>query len=146
MKTYVGFTAVTLIGSLLLGACANKEKSEDKQERKDTTAVSSLTDPSPQSAPMSNLTEPPSQSTQMAADTVAFRKFIELFEYSENKIPFDVLTALSINTEDMDSYDGYVKTLEILRNDSIIFVLFEHVRGGEKLYSATFSQNGTLIE
>jgi YARHG domain len=145
MKTKVGFIAVTVIGSLLQLACANKKKEEDT-ERKDTTTVSTLKDPSSQSAPVTDITEPPSQTIEMAGDTVAFGKFIDLFEFSGNQIPLDILTALSISTDEMGGY----RTSELLRNDSIIFVLFKHTKmvgqGMDELISATFSKNGTLIE
>lgn len=146
MKNNVGLIAATVIGSLLLGACANKEKAEDKQERKDSTVVSNLTEPSFQSAPVSDIMKPPSQTIEMVGDTVALAKFIELFELGRNQIPEDVLNALSISTDEMGGY----RTSELLRNDSIIFVLFEHTKmvgpGIEELYSATFSKNGMLIE
>jgi YARHG domain len=143
MKYNVGLIGVILSGSLLLGACANKKKWEDT-ERNDTTAVGSLADTSSQSAPRSNLTERPSPSIEMEGDTAALAKFIELFESSGTQIPVDVLTALSIGI------DGSYRTSELLRNDSIIFVLLEHTMmvgpGMDQLISATFSKNGTLIE
>ncbi len=132
MKKSIGLIGAILIGSQVFVACTSKDKTESNQESKDSTLANS-----PVTTPL--------QSVQIVEDSTDFGKFIQLFNSPGTEISTDILSALSINNE-----VGRYTSKEILRNDSIILVLFNHMRqvgpGIDELHAATFSKDGTLIE
>ncbi len=132
MKKSIGLIGAILIGSQVFVACTSKEKTQSNQESKDSTLANS---------PVTTLL----QSAKIVEDSSDFGKFIQLFNSPGTEISTDILSALSINNE-----VGRYTSKEILRNDSIILVLFNHMRqvgpGIDELHAATFSKDGTLIE
>lgn len=132
MKKSIGLIGAILIGSQVFVACTSKEKTESNQESKGNTLANSPVTPT-------------LQSVQIIEDSSDFGKFIQLFNSPGTEISTDILSALSINNE-----VGRYTSKEILRNDSIILVLFNHMRqvgpGIDELHAATFSKDGTLIE
>ncbi len=121
-----------MIGSLLLVGCSVKENTESDQMSNDSIPLTN------------NLSPTPSESPQ-TVDASDFGKFIQLFNSPGTEISSDILSALSVDNE----AGGYTSK-EILENDSIIFVLFNHLKqvgpGIDELHAATFSKDGTLIE
>ena len=132
MKKSIGLIGAILIGSQVFVACTSKDKTESNQENKDSTLANS-----PVTLPL--------QSLQIIEDSSDFGKFIQLFNSPGTEISTDILSALSINNE-----VGRYTSKKILINDSIIFVLFNHLKqvgpGIDELHAATFSKDGTLIE
>lgn len=132
MKKSIGLIGAILIGSQVFVACTSKDKAESNQESKDSTLANS-----PVTTPL--------QSVQIVEDSTDFGNFIQLFNSPGTEISMDILSALSIDNE-----VGRYTSKEILRNDSIILVLFNHMRqvgpGIDELHAATFSKDGTLIE
>ena len=132
MKIIARIISLALSSTLLFVACSKKEKTETNQATKDSVLSG-------------DLIPAPTQAAQTSEDTSDFGKFIQLFNSPGTEISSDILSALSVNNE----VGGYTSK-EILENDSIIFVLFNHMKqvgpGIDELHAATFSKDGTLIE
>jgi YARHG domain len=132
MKRIIRLISVFLISIVLFTACATKEKDESSQASKDSGLANNPT------------TRSESQPIQTPEDLTVFEKFIELFDSPGAQIPPDMLSALSVSNE-----GGKYTSEEILRNDSIVFVLFNHFRpvgpGVDQLHAAVFSKEGTLL-
>ncbi|NOS55561.1 MAG: hypothetical protein HOP37_04810, partial [Cyclobacteriaceae bacterium] len=132
MKNRIELINTIMIGSLLLVDCSVKEKTERDQNAKYSSPLTN------------NLSPTPSESPQ-TVDSSDFGKFIQLFNSPGTEISSDILSALSVDNE----AGGYTSK-EILENDSIILVLFNHMKqvgpGIDELHAATFSKDGALIE
>jgi hypothetical protein len=125
---------------LIVFNCAPGKKENDQQDTvahpSDTVAVNPA---------FTNSSVPTSQPVQTPEDLAVFEKFIELFNSLGSEISSDILSTLSVSNE-----VGRYTSKEILRQDSIIFVLFNHMKqvgpGIDELHAATFSKDGTLLE
>jgi hypothetical protein len=131
MKKLARIIGLALTSTFLFVACSTKEKTETNQVTKDSVLSS-------------DLIPTPSQAGQASEDASDFGKFIQLFNSPGTEISPELLSALSISNE----VGGYTSR-EILENDSIIFVLFNHMKpvgpGVDELHAATFSKDGTFI-
>jgi len=131
MKKIARMISVVLSGIVLFAACAIKEKTESNQANKDSV--------------FANSSAPTSQPNQTPEDSSDFGKFIQLFDSPGTEISPDILSALSVSNE-VGSYTSQ----EILRKDSVAFVLFTHMKpvgpGIDELHAATFSKDGVLLE
>jgi hypothetical protein len=131
MKKIARIIGLALTSTFLFVACSTKEKTESNQASKDSI--------------LANNSASASQPVQTPEDSSDFGKFIQTFDSPGTEISPDILSALSVNNE-----FGRYTSEEILRQDSIVFVLFTHMKqvgpGINELHAATFSKDGNLIE
>jgi hypothetical protein len=129
---------------LIVLNCAPGKKENDQKDTvahtTDTVAVSSNLNPAFATDNVSA-----SQPIQTLGDLTVFEKFTELFDSRGAEIPPDMLSALSVSNE-----GGKYTSGEILRKDSFVFVLFNHLKqvgpGIDELHAAMFSKDGVLLE